>query len=316
MTDVSEVSLSDLITEGCQTRSKTRPEAVAEYAAVLGGGGSLDPCTAYRDQDGKFWLAAGHHRKAAYERAGRQKMPCIVREGGQWEAIEFGIKDNAKHTGERLTAADRRHNVELVLSQNRGMSARTIAELCGVSPTTVGDQRARSGVQTGHVRGKDGKVYDTSKGKTQRSTKPRGSTSSHGREVPNTEPPMKSHQHEWESDGNGGRFCSCGENHPETPSIVDGQEGAATAASSAEQPTPPADNFLPADLQPVQIAKKPVLAKVKPVAELFELAFHHLGLTKKTLGEVANVKPGADYQLTIDILNKADRRIMQWRDEA
>ena len=55
--------------------------------------------------------------------------------------------------------------------------------------------------------------------------------------------------------------------------------------------------------------------KAKPLAECFDLAFHHLGLTKKALADAANAKPGADYQLTVDILNKADRRIMQWRDE-
>ena len=200
MTDVSEVSLSDLITEGCQTRSKTRPEAVAEYAAVLGGGGSLDPCTAYRDQDGKFWLAAGHHRKAAYALAGRENMPCIVREGGQWEAIEFGIKDNEKQTGERLTAADRRHNVELVLREKPEMSDRMVAELCGVSHPTVAKRREQT--STGKtfqlpVRvGKDGKRRTA-----------RGGTSSSKRtvrKVRGAEPAVKS-KDESATDGDGGR---------------------------------------------------------------------------------------------------------------
>ena len=78
---------------------------------------------------------------------------------------------------------------------------------------------------------------------------------------------------------------------------------------------PPADSFLPPDMQPVQIAKKQAVSKIKPVDELFNLAFHHLGLTKKALDEAANAKPGADYQRTIDILDKASKWIEQWRDE-
>ena len=71
-------------------------------------GDKFDPAVVFDDGD-SIYLAAGHHRRAAYEKARCVEMPCIVKQGSKIEAIEYGVQDNLQHRGERLTNADKRH---------------------------------------------------------------------------------------------------------------------------------------------------------------------------------------------------------------
>ena len=161
------IALDWLSTEGVQTRAGLRESAVAEYAQAIREGGTFEPAVVYRDGT-SLHLAAGHHRLEAYRAAGKDKMPCIVREGTAWDAIKGGIKDNLQHRGERLTRADRRHNAELVLRKGPGMSDRAIGDLVGLSHTSVGKFRREMG-STGQscqsdVRvGRDGRATNTHK---------------------------------------------------------------------------------------------------------------------------------------------------------
>src|SRR5262245_21816504 len=102
---------------------------------MLSEKGDLDPALVYQDGDA-YYLAAGFHRREAYRKVGRSEMPCIVRVGTKKDAIFAGIRDNCKHLGERLTRADRRHNVQLLLQIERQMSDCEIAGLVHVSHTT------------------------------------------------------------------------------------------------------------------------------------------------------------------------------------
>jgi len=275
---VIDVSLSDLRTAGVQTRASMRQGAIEEYAAVLNDGGSLDAGVVFRDGHGTLHLAAGHHRRAAHALAGRQAMPCEVREGTKWDAIQFGINDNQQHRGERLTRADRRHNAELVLAEQPGMSDRAIAELCRVSHPSVSTWRRQ-------LEGKSRQVPE----RQPEHVDGRGGCRCGG---------------EWVSDGNGGRYCEkCTANHPTTLSVVDGDEPAG------------ASDFL-ADDAPVQsphVERQP--ARSKPSSEmLFEEAIKHLGLLKRTLDKVADLVPGPDYPRTMEVLDLAGERIQQWRE--
>ena len=156
-----QVGLDNIKVEGMETRAGIREAAVEDYEAVLESGGWLDPATVFITPDGEVLLAAGRHRYEAHRRAGYPRMPCLIRRGTQWDAIEFGIRDNAEHKGERLTAEDKRHNVQKVLEERPGMSDRAIAELCGVSASTVGKHRGAT-VQSGQSSeriGRDGRTY-------------------------------------------------------------------------------------------------------------------------------------------------------------
>ena len=289
MKNAIEVRLADLLTAGVKTRAGNRPEAVREYASILQDGGTLDAGVAFRDPDGKLWLAAGHHRKAAYESAGRPTMPCMVKEGGKWEAIEFGIQDNQKHRGERLTRQDREHNIRLVLSEKPAMSDRAIAGLCGVAPSTVGKYRGQIGQSHDRV-GEDGRVYDVtnlaSSPGAQPTSEPTGAED-HGVE------PSEGDRCEcgapWESDGDGGHCPNCGQSHPTTPSLPNDLEDAVE---------PGHDEFL--DRVETDGAGRPT--KLVNVEDVFK----SLGRLMRFVGELAEQYPGPWYAQVMALLNKAN----------
>jgi hypothetical protein len=138
---VTQVPLHKIQIDRTKTRASTRFQAVAEYAELISSGIDLDPAVVF-DVDGELHLASGAHRRAAYQQAGRDSMPCELRTGTLWDAIEFGIRDNQRHVGERLTTADKRHNVQVVLKAKPKLSNSAIAELCAVSDKTVAKYRA------------------------------------------------------------------------------------------------------------------------------------------------------------------------------
>jgi len=169
MSNVNEaiemVLISEIEVDGTQTRAALRPEAIGDYAEKLGSGEEMDPCVVFRDGH-KMWLAAGHHRRDAYKSLGRTELPCVVRQGSKWDAIEYGIRDNLQHRGERLSREDKRHNVLLALRENHELADVAIAELCGVSDKTVTKCRRESESsseipKTTKRVGRDGRRRDT-----------------------------------------------------------------------------------------------------------------------------------------------------------
>lgn len=155
MEHTEQVELDKIDTTDTQTRAVLREEAIQDYAERIEEGVKFDPAVLIREGE-KLYLSSGFHRFHAHRRANRRTMPCIIKEGSKWDAIEQGIKDNLQHRGERLTRADRAFNVHLVLRMNdqldKKMSDREIARLCNVSPTMVGTHRKQiqAGVQIGH----------------------------------------------------------------------------------------------------------------------------------------------------------------------
>src|SRR5262245_18524304 len=149
-TEATKLLALDLLgNDATQTRAELRQQAINEYADKLREGDVLDPAIAY--QDGcDYFLSAGFHRREAYRAAGKKEMPCIVRKGSKWDAIQAGIQDNSKHVGERLTRNDKRHIVRLILELQPAMSDRQIADLAQVSHGTVGRIRENL-VSTGQI---------------------------------------------------------------------------------------------------------------------------------------------------------------------
>jgi hypothetical protein len=102
-----------------------------------------------------YWLSRGHHRFEAYQQTGRTEMPVHVKPGTKWDAIRLGIEDNHRHKGERLTSADKRRAIEVVLDHDPSLPDREIARLCGATHPTVAKCRA--------ARAAGGKIYHDAK---------------------------------------------------------------------------------------------------------------------------------------------------------
>ena len=201
-TQVEQVDL-DCFDEHAQTRASLSESAIEDYAEMIREGKELDPVIAFRDGD-RLYLAAGFHRRAAFRRAGREKLPCIIHQGTWWEAVQFGIEDNNKHLGVRCSRADRDYIIRLALKHQFFMSNADLARVCGVSDKTI-DTRRKQMEATSEIprlpdrKGRDGRVRSAVSERKKHDDDP----------CPKCRIP-------WESDGHYGRFCAkCGLMHPD-----------------------------------------------------------------------------------------------------
>ena len=69
----------------------------------------------------------------------------------------LAIQDNLARR--HLTQKQKQNIIELLLKENPQASSRSIAKKIKVSPTTVSKIKQKTGVQSGHVTGEDGKTY-------------------------------------------------------------------------------------------------------------------------------------------------------------
>lgn len=150
---------------GTQTRAQLDAVHLADLVEALADEKAhLPPVDAFHDGR-EYWLADGFHRVEAYAQAGRDIVPCNVRQGTVRDAILFSVGANADH-GKKRTREDVQRAIEKLLTDEewRARSDRWIAEQCKVDHKTVASARARlappsTGEFPGSARdGKDGKT--------------------------------------------------------------------------------------------------------------------------------------------------------------
>lgn len=109
---------------------------VSQIAESIRSGAGFPPVTVFRDQNGKHWLADGHHRFHGHYKAEIAEIECDIREGTLDDAIEFALRCNV---GLKFTNEDKRNAVLTVLNHPvwRERSANWVAEMCGVDVKTV-----------------------------------------------------------------------------------------------------------------------------------------------------------------------------------
>jgi len=230
-------------------------------------------------------------------------MPCLVRPGSQWDALQYGLRDNLQHRGERLSRADQQHNIKLVLRERPGMSDRAIGELCGVSPSTVAKYRAP--VQVGQVTqrvGRDGKVYDTANLERTPAVVPAPG--------PVPEPVEQV-------------LASNGE-QPTPPAAVP-ELIPAQAVPVGQQAEPVAIERVqdPAVVEPEQAQPDDDLPPDPPgppadeamLRQAFCEAVRSLGRAKKAVHDLAGLAPGTCYPATIGHLDRAGEELVRWQAE-
>lgn len=135
--------LTDIKTNGTQTRAEINDAVVEEYAEFLEEGGEFPPVIVFEDYQGVMWLSDGFHRLEAYRKQKKQKIPATIQQGTKDDAIFFGASANAEH-GLRRTNADKRHAVEMLLSNPlwSDRSDNWIADVAKVSNHLVSSVRS------------------------------------------------------------------------------------------------------------------------------------------------------------------------------
>ena len=84
----------------------------------------------------KYWLADGHHRRAAAEKAGHSKIWAVIKSGTHDDALWAAIVANGKQ-GFGMTREDKKRAIEIAIKKWPEKSMRIIAEAVGTSPQTV-----------------------------------------------------------------------------------------------------------------------------------------------------------------------------------
>ena len=165
-----ELPLASIVADrvAIQPRIQLDEEAIEAYAEAVE---KLPPVVVFRDpESGRSWLADGFHRLEAHIRAGRDTIPAVVRVGGKREASReamFWAVGANRTNGVRMTAADRRRAVAMILSDPEGVQwpDSAIGDHCGVTAATVlarpGTMWHRKASQarldpSGHVRARRG----------------------------------------------------------------------------------------------------------------------------------------------------------------
>lgn len=161
------IAPADLKVERLQTRANTNSLYVDELAGHMKAGTKFPPIHVF-EQNGDAWLPDGIHRLEGAIQAG-VKILVEFHEGTRAQAIEFGIQAN-RHHGLRWSKADQKRVIDMAIKEFGDRSDRWLADLCGVSPTTIGAARKQVS-SSGHLKksapktrvGKDGKSQPASK---------------------------------------------------------------------------------------------------------------------------------------------------------
>ena len=166
---VEEIALADIdLDRGTQVRASVDEETICRYFDIMVDEEARDkfpPAVLFRDENGKLWLADGHHRVMAALRRKFHSILAIVRPGSKADAIWEAAKANSRN-GLPLGRADLRRAVIMILETFPNKSTTAIAEAVGCSQQYVA--RIKGQVTTGcnltepaKVEGKDGKMYSS-----------------------------------------------------------------------------------------------------------------------------------------------------------
>ena len=106
---------------------------------------------------GTMTVIDGVHRLEAFRRAGRTHIEAVLFTGQRPEAMVLAIKANVKH-GKPLSRAERREAARSLLHAFPERSDRWVAEVCGLSHTTVALVRRSDSLPNEKMRtGRDGR---------------------------------------------------------------------------------------------------------------------------------------------------------------
>jgi ParB-like chromosome segregation protein Spo0J len=141
------------------------PELQDDHVRVLAElNGRWPPIIVARDG---FWVIDGRHRAAAAKRSGMTEVRALLFEGSREDAYLKFLESNMRH-GLPLSLVERERAGSTLLVTHPDWSDRRIAELCALSPGTVGRLRAhfpaRPDCPTGEIeqldarRGRDGRL--------------------------------------------------------------------------------------------------------------------------------------------------------------
>jgi ParB family chromosome partitioning protein len=131
---VREIEVGLIDRSPYQTRMKFDEAALAELAESIKVSGVVQPIVVRPGQNGRFELIAGERRWLASQRAGKAKVPAIVKKVSNEQAMEITIIENLQR--EDLNAMEQAHAYER-LGREFGLTQEQMAQRTGKDRSSV-----------------------------------------------------------------------------------------------------------------------------------------------------------------------------------
>ena len=131
--ELRELALDEIERNPFQTRARIKEDAIEELAASIRANGVMQPIVV-RVKEGKFQLIAGERRWLASKKAGKAKIPALVKQVSDQQALELTIIENIQR--EDLGPLEQARAFER-LSREFGMTQEMMANRTGKDRATV-----------------------------------------------------------------------------------------------------------------------------------------------------------------------------------
>ena len=129
-----EIDIDRIIPNAEQPRKYFNESGLDELAASIGTHGVVQPLIVRSLQDGVFQIIAGERRWRAAQRAGLTRVPALVRETHEHQALELALVENVQR--EDLNPVDEAHAYQRLLSEFN-LTQQQAAERVGKSRASV-----------------------------------------------------------------------------------------------------------------------------------------------------------------------------------
>jgi ParB family chromosome partitioning protein len=129
-----EIDIERILPNSQQPRKSFDEEGLNDLANSIRAHGVVQPIVVRPLEDGFFQLIAGERRWRASQRAGLTKVPAVVRESGEHDALEIALIENLQR--EDLNPIEEAQAYERLIS-DFGLTQEEVARRVGKNRTTV-----------------------------------------------------------------------------------------------------------------------------------------------------------------------------------
>jgi ParB family chromosome partitioning protein len=129
-----EIDIDRILPNSHQPRKNFNDDALTELANSIREHGVVQPVVVRPLEDGFFQLIAGERRWRASQRAGLLKVPAVVREAGEHDALELALIENLQR--EDLNPMEEAQAYERLIA-DFGMTQEEVARRVGKNRATI-----------------------------------------------------------------------------------------------------------------------------------------------------------------------------------
>lgn len=132
--EMVEIDLDLIEPSNFQPRTNFDEERLEQLAQSIKANGIIQPILVRRIPDGKYQLVAGERRWRASQRAGLQRVPCVVKEIPEDKMLELALIENIQR--QELNAIEEAHAYKRLI-ETLGLTQEMVAQRVGRDRTFV-----------------------------------------------------------------------------------------------------------------------------------------------------------------------------------